>query len=146
MAGSLTSPPPGSAPPSRTTSWADVLGALDDRRSAAFVTGDADGLEEVYATGSAPLARDAAALADLSARGLHAVGLRLDVEAVEVMSVDTEAATLQVVDRLAPYRLVDNAGAVVATEPGRGPVTWELTVTAVEGGWRISEIERATRS
>lgn len=130
--------PPTPAP----SSWADVLAGLDDRRSTAFATGTAALLDDVYAAGSAPLARDAAALADLTGRGLRAVGLRLRVETVSVVSSTSGATTLQVIDHLAPYRLVDSAGAVVATEPGRGQVTWTLTVKPAADGWRISDIAR----
>lgn len=141
-----TAPTPQPSRPAPSTpapsSWADVLAALDDRRSTAFATGTALLLDDVYAAGSPPLARDAAALADLTGRGLRAVGLRLQVATVSVVSSTSEAATLQVVDQLAPYRLVDRAGVVVATEPGRGQVTWTLTVTSAAGGWRISDVAR----
>lgn len=140
--------PPSSALPvpaatDASISWPEVLAGLDERRSTAFANGSADLLTEVYAAGSAPLARDAAALAELTDRGLRAVGLRLHIDDVSVVSANAESATLRVVDRLAPYRLVDSADAAVATEPGRGPVAWLVTVTPAEGGWHISEIARA---
>lgn len=148
--GSVASGPPAStATPSATaapgsTSWLGVLVQLDEQRSTAFATGSRDLLGDVYAAGSEPLARDTAVLDDLRGRGLRAVGLQLQIDEVSVVSAGHEAATLHVVDRLAPYELVDSAGTVVAAEPGRGPVTWTLTVTAGADGWRISEIEHAT--
>lgn len=124
-------------------SWKDVLTTLDERRSAAFATGAGALLGEVYAAGSAPLARDVAVLTELTGRHLRADGLRLHVDEVTVVSAGTTSATLLVVDHLAPYRLVDLTGAAVMNEPGRGPVSWLLTMTADPDGWRISDVERA---
>lgn len=126
----------------QSTSWLEVLHALDVERSAAFRAGDPALLARVYAPGSAPLARDAEILAELGSQHLRAVDLVLQIEQVTALSVDVERATLRVVDRLAPYRLIDPTGATVQTLPGRAAAGWLVTLAAGPDGWRISEIVR----
>lgn len=124
----------------QSTSWQDVLERLDRERSAAFAAGDAALLTRVYAAGSAPLERDAAALDELHDHDLQAVGLAMQIEHVSLVAATLEQASLRVVDRLPAYRLVDTGGSTVQTLPGRASVTWLVTLTAGPDGWRISDI------
>lgn len=129
-------------PVGESTSWADILAGLDAARAAAFAAGDTAGLTRVYAAGSASMERDAAALAELNARGLRAVGLTLQIEQVDLVSASVDGTLLRVVDRLPPYQLVDSTGAAVESPPGRESTTWLLTLTPGPDGWLISEIVR----
>jgi len=134
--------PPVPAPVLPSASWRDALEVLDQRRSAAFAAGDGAMLAQVYAAGSAPLERDSAALAELADRGLRATGLSQQLDEVTLVSVDTDTATVRVVDQLAPYQLVDAAGTTVESVPGRGPATWVITLTSEPGGWVIAQVVR----
>lgn len=121
-----------------------MLGALDSRRAGAFGLLDASLLAQVYAPGARPLAVDRAALRRLSAAGVHAVGLDLQVDRVVVRSAGARYAVLDVVDRLPAYDLAAGSD-VVQRQPGRGAASWRIRLVAGPGGWRIQDV-RATAS
>lgn len=140
-------PAPASAPSTARspggTDWTAVLGSLDAARDRAFRAGDADALGSVYVPGSPPDLADRSSLAGLVAHGLHAVGLRLEIQRVTVLSASDAAVRLQVVDRLPGYTIVDASESVVAREQGRGEATWTVELASTAQGWRIAAITAA---
>jgi eukaryotic-like serine/threonine-protein kinase len=146
-------PPPAPGAPAPSTavavapvSWRDVVERLEKLRAAAFDTADAAVLRSVYLPASAALRADAAHLAELSARGLHARGLAPSVEAVTVRARSATEVLLVVVDALGGYELVDSAGRVVATVAPRSSRRVVLRLRPLAGGWRIAEVASASRS
>ena len=123
--------------------WSARLRALDRTRSAAFAAGDADALDQVYATRSPALRRDRRAVRDLVAAGLRAVGVRLRAVDVRVVSTAGDQVRLAVTDELAAYRLLDaRTGRVVERRPGRGTARWVLTLVRRPDGWRVWDVVR----
>lgn len=104
---------------------------------------DASALAEVYAADSLPLAGDAASIRLLAAAGARADGLRLEVRSAQLVRRTAAEVTLRVADRLAAYEIVAADGRVLERRPGRGPVTWLVTLVPAGDGWRISALERA---
>lgn len=143
-AGNAGGPAQGPSAAPAAVDWASVLGALDSRRAGAFGLLDASLLAQVYAPGARPLAVDRAALRRLSAAGVHAVGLDLQVDRVVVRSAGARYAVLDVVDRLPAYDLAAGSD-VVQRQPGRGAASWRIRLVAGPGGWRIQDV-RATAS
>jgi hypothetical protein len=125
--------------------WSAVLAQLDDRWTAAFATGDPDGLDFVDAPASPALAGDSTLLQRYVDAGVVARGLHLERLEVVAVSVAPEQVALDVVDRIGPYELVDAAGAVVRTDPGRAETEWRVTLTPADDGsaWRIASVTRA---
>lgn len=124
-------------------SWRTVLETLDRRRASAYARGDAAALRRVYVPGSAALGTDAATLRAYRSAGLRVHGMRLRVGALHEVSASRSAAVLRVTDRLEPYRIVGvGAGGRGRRGPGRGDVTWRVTLRHVDGGWRIASVHR----
>lgn len=124
----------------RGTDWRAVIASLDATRDQAFQAGDVTALGSVYVAGSPPELVDRRSLADLVARGLHAVGLHLDVQRVLVLGENERTARLHVVDRLPAYTVVDVSGRVVARQQGRGETTWNVELQSTAQGWRIAAV------
>jgi hypothetical protein len=153
--GSVPAAPP-SLPPhtqapagDRPTDWWAVLSELDALRSSAFAECDERLLERVYAPGSAAFNADRSRLAELSAVGASASGLRLtllDVTEDKDLSASDGRVVLSVVDELPDYTLVGPDG-VEQHRTGRGRATWLVTLQEVEEGqWRIADIRSGERS
>ena len=128
--------------------WTAVVGALDQRRDAAFADADADELDAIYVPGSAALAADRATLGRLVGAGQRVRGLRFLLESVHAVAQSSDAVTLTVVDTLAGYDVVDTRG--VATHvPGRGVREWTVVLRPVVpaqpagGEWRIAVVAAA---
>lgn len=136
--------PAGSRQPASTVSvgsgWAGVVASLDRRRASAFTSGSVGALEAVYAAGSAAGRRDRARLKRLVSAGLRVDGLDLRVLDASPVRLDPGRVVLHVVDALAPYRVVDRAGRVAASRPGRAATAWTMTLTWSGSGWRVAEI------
>jgi hypothetical protein len=113
---------------------------LDAVRDAAFVTTDTRALRLVYAPGCEVLVKEAASLRALGSRHLHARGLHLLVADVQVNRSASTAVTLDVVDRLPAYDIVDANEHVVTHLSGRGLHTWRITLQRYDNGWRINNI------
>jgi hypothetical protein len=131
------------SPPAVTTApqdWRAILRGLDARRNQAFQEGRADLLGEVYAAGSPAGAADRETLDGLVASGVHAVGLRLMVDQIDVLGSSETSARLRVVDHLPAYGLVDANGALVESRTARGPATWTVELRGSPAGWRIWSI------
>lgn len=122
--------------------WAAVLDRLDASRAAAFAAGSPSALEEVYVPGSPANRRDESALRRLARSGLRVDGLRLDTVALRVLRESATTVRLQVTDVLAAHRLVDRDGAVVQERAGRGEATWTVTLSRVDGRWRVYDVAR----
>ncbi len=120
--------------------WAATLARLDDRRARAFAAGDPDLLAGVYATASAAGERDAAKLQRLLDAGLRAEGLRLRATSVVERERTGSEARLIVTDTMGPYRLVDERGHPAQRRPGRGPLTWLVTLRNDRGIWLIDDV------
>ena len=97
----------------------------------------------MYADGSRPYERDAAALLELAEAGVRAVGLRLVIDEVTALRADEALAVLRVVDRMPAYQLVRSDGSVAEVRAGRGPATWLVTLAGGDGEWRIAAISAA---
>jgi len=133
--------------------WPAVLAGLDEQWSAAFSAGDLARLRAVDAAGSPALRGDSALLQQYLDAGVVLRGLRLERLHVAVAEVTDDRVTLKVVDRIAPYDLVDTAGGVVRTDPGRGETSWHVTLARIDIGsggshgahdaWRIVSVARA---
>ena len=123
--------------------WDDVLGRLDAMRTQAFASGDVALLRATYVEGSSPFERDAAALRELAAAGVHTVGLGLMIDKIEVVRAAEDEAVLRVTDRMPGYQLVSADGSVAEVRPARGPATWLVTVRGGETAWRIAVITAA---
>jgi hypothetical protein len=122
--------------------WTEVLAGLDSARAAAFAAADPAGLRGVYAPGSPALRRDAAALHGLRAAGLAAADLRLVPMRVRVAQVRRDRVVLDVVDRMAGYRLLRADGSVAAARPGRGRARWSMVLVRGAQGWRVYDVRR----
>jgi hypothetical protein len=119
-----------------------VLTRLDSTRDAAFRAGSATGLQRVYVAGSAPLAADESVLSAMTSAGEHAVGLRLELRQVTVVTARSGSAELLVTDTLPPYDLVSTNGRRVHVR-GRGEATWRISLVESASGWRIGAISAA---
>jgi hypothetical protein len=122
--------------------WAAVLDRLDASRAAAFAAGSPSALEEVYVPGSPASRRDESALRRLARSGLRVDGLRLDTVALRVLRESATTVRLQVTDVLAAHRLVDRDGGVLQERAGRGEATWAVTLSRVDGRWRVYDVAR----
>ncbi len=128
--------------PEPEQSWADVLGALDAERSAAFAAGDVDQLWRVYTAGSPAGRRDRRQLSGLREACLRAEGLRLRILRVTELRRTQRHVRLRVVDVLRPHRVVDGSGAFVERRPGRTARTWTVTLSLDGGRWRVYDVTR----
>lgn len=120
--------------------WAGVLADLDAQRSRAFATATPQLLDGVYAPGSPAGALDRRRVRALAAAGLRTSGLAVHVRDARPVRTGPGQVSLRVVDTLAPYRLLDAGGRVVAARPGRGERTWTVTLHLLGGRWRIAEV------
>lgn len=127
--------------------WAEVVGELYQRRTAAFTAGaDPAVLTTVHAPGSPLLAWDTEQLTALRAAGRVVEGFAPQLR--EVVSVDEESpgrVRVLLVDALPAYRTgVPEPGtrelqADAVLVPGRGDARVELVLARTPGGWRIAE-------
>lgn len=122
--------------------WRDVVSRYDALRAQAMQTGDARLLRSIYVDPSATLATDLAALRVLTGHGWSVRGYAITLTNVSVAVVTPDTATLAVTDRISSYRVVDAAGAVVATVPPRATQTFAMQLRRVGDGWRIAAVSR----
>src|SRR4051794_7990812 len=138
-----TSPPADEATPVDPAGWSAVVGELYARRAAAFRDADPAVLTDVYAAGSALLARDREEVEALAAAGRQLADFApvvLRTESVAQQSPDRVELLMD--DELPGYRVVSAASpeaAPVAVEPGRGTAQVRMVLVRAAGGWRISE-------
>ena len=137
---------PAAADPPTTTdpaSWRAVLAGLDGRRAAAFAESNPAVLAEVYVEGSPPYAADVASLRSLVDAGNRARPVRHELQEVRLITRTAAGVTVEVTDEMPAYDVVNSAGAVVGSDPGRGPKSWQVELVLAGDGWRISSLRRA---
>lgn len=126
--------------PTGPPDWRAVLDGLDAARAAAFAEGDPARLAQTDAPGSPALAADAALLAQLTAAGRTARGVRHELRAVQQVSFDGTTARLRIRDVLPGYQVLDGSGAVVEQRPARGEAGYEVVVVRTPAGFRLREV------
>lgn len=89
-----------------------ILGAWDERRSAAWAEGDPDALSDLYAEGSRAGTADVRLLRGYLRRGLMVEGLRTQVLALDVVERSSGRLVLLVTDRVVGGRAVGGASPV----------------------------------
>src|SRR5664280_168222 len=137
---------PAAADPPTTTdpaSWRAVLAGLDGRRAAAFAETNPAVLAEVYVEGSPPYAADVASLRRLVDAGNRARPVRHELQEVRLITRTAAGVTVEVTDEMPAYDVVNSAGAVVSSDPGRGPKSWRVELVLAGDGWRISRLRGA---
>ena len=137
---------PAAADPPTTTdpaSWRAVLAGLDGRRAVAFAESNPAVLAEVYVEGSPPYAADVASLRSLVDAGNRARPVRHELQEVRLITRTAAGVTVEVTDEMPAYDVVNSAGAVVGSDPGRGPKSWQVKLVLAGDGWRISSLRRA---
>ena len=124
------------AVPADTGAWAVLLGELYARRAAAFTEGRADGLDGVFAPGSALAATDRTRLTQLQAAGEQLQGFAPEVVAVTAATTDDAGVRLELSEQIPAYAVV--AGSGVRTEvPGQPARPVVMTLVSTPQGWRI---------
>jgi hypothetical protein len=128
--------------PADDAGWTAVLAELYARRAAAFNTGDATVLAEVYLPGSALLDRDTAALQALHDSGRTLSDFTPQVRRLEQVTTDADGRVqLRLVDELPGYRVVPRGsdGSAAVEVPSRGAAEVRLVLQQTSAGWRISD-------
>jgi len=115
-----------------------VLGGLDAARAQAFVSGDTEGLRDVYVDAHAARA-DVEVLHSYDERGLRLDGLLLVRESCRVSDRSERRLTLDVVDRLGPTT-VQAADGHRRDLPLDRPTRRTVVLTRTEDGWRVAAV------
>jgi hypothetical protein len=127
--------------PDSLEGWRTVVTELYERRAAAFARAAVDGLDDVYAPGSAQLSADRQYVTALAGAGQALRGFTPVVDEVTAAAVDGDGAELTLVDRLPDYAVV--AGdRVLRPVTGRGAAEVRMVVVRTPEGWRISTAQR----
>lgn len=140
--GTLLCGAPGPAPeqaPELAEDWTTVIEELYTRRSAALVTGQASLLCDVYDPRSPGLESDLALDTAYVEQQVRPDTLLFVVEQANLVEQDGALLTIEITDRLEPYRLLNEAGDVVAELPGIESATWlaRLVPDATGQQWRF---------
>jgi eukaryotic-like serine/threonine-protein kinase len=130
-----------------STNWADVVTDLYERRAAAFTTGSAAALAEVYTPDSALLAADRRYVEHLAAAGEVLRGFAPTVVRVDAEIVTDDRVELALVDRWPAYEVVAvdaPDGTALRTEPGRPDSAAGMVLVRTADGWRIDSATRTS--
>jgi len=127
-----TASPSGPAP-----APAAVLARWDERRAAAWSSGDAGALAALYAPGSRSGAADVRLLRAYARRGLRVEGLATQVLGIRVVERSTRRLVLVVTDRVAGGTAV-GGGASVALPADRAS-TRRVVLVRQQGRWMVAE-------
>ncbi len=131
-------------PAAHPTSWAALVAKLDSARARAFEVGKSELLQDVNVPGSPAAVADAQVLADLQEIGAVARGVRSTITDVRVMEADSAQVLLAVTDELAGYEVVTVSDeSVIEVREPRPSASWEVTLRATAGQWRIYSSESA---
>lgn len=129
--------------PTPDDQWATRLAALDHVRETAFAAADPARLADVYAPGSRGLRADTATIEAYARRGGRVVGAELRVLSCRVIRASDGRAQLEVVDQLAPARVLWDDGSS-RWLPRDRPSRRSLTVVRTDDGWRIAAARTVT--
>ncbi|HET7195849.1 MAG TPA: hypothetical protein VFI99_12760 [Nocardioides sp.] len=135
---------PDPAPPvdSRVDAIA-VLRAWDQRRAAAWESGDPEAVSALYVAGSAAGRADRTFLAAYAARGLRVDGLAMQVLAVDVLAATTDRLVLRVTDRVAACVAVGRGRRIRL--PRDEPSTWKVVMVRDEATWLVARAIQPAR-
>jgi methyl coenzyme M reductase beta subunit len=135
---------PDPAPPvaSRVDAIA-VLRAWDQRRAAAWASGDPEAVSALYVAGSAAGRADRSFLAAYAARGLHVDGLAMQVLAVDVVTATVDRLVLRVTDRVATGLAVGRGSRIPL--PRDEPSTWRVVMVRDGATWLVARAGQPAR-
>ena len=122
---------------------AEVLRAWDERRSAAWASGDIHALSRLYADSAPAGQADVAMLRRWVARGLRVQGLTMQVLRLRVKARTPDTWRLQVTDRVAAADVVGPGAEGSLIEPEMPPGaarTRELVLRETEGTWQMVSV------
>lgn len=116
-----------------------VVARLLQTRNEAFQRSDPAGVDSYLSSGCDCYAEEKATLENLQSRGWHWETPMFEVLGVRLAEQgQPEVATLTVVARRPPERVVDAAGALVKPQgPGQEPTGYSFVLVQRDGGWRI---------
>ena len=120
-----------------------VLRAWDQRRAAAWASGDPQAVSALYVAGSAAGRADRTFLAAYAARGLRVEGLAMQVLAVDVLDATTDRLVLQVTDRVARGVAVGRGRRIPL--PRDEPSTWKVVMVRDEATWLVARAGQPAR-
>lgn len=116
---------------------ARILADWDERRAAAWASGDVGELTSLYAVGSRTGAADVRLLRDYLERGLTVEGLTTQVLALEVAARSPRRLVLVVTDRVVGARAVGGASPV--TLPADRASTRRIVLVRAGEDWLVAE-------
>jgi protein-disulfide isomerase len=105
-----------------------------------FTSGRADGLDGVFAPGSALAGTDRSRLAELRAAGQQLNGFAPEVAAVTAVTATGAGFRLELTERIPAYAVVTGPDGRQDV-PGRPDRPVVMTVVATPQGWRIATAE-----
>jgi hypothetical protein len=116
-----------------------VVARLLQARNNAFQRPDPAQVDSYLSSGCDCYAEEKATLENLQSRGWHWETPMFEVLGVRVADqAQPEVATLTVVARRPPERVVDAAGALVKPQgPGQEPTGYSFVLVQRDGGWRV---------
>lgn len=120
---------------------ADLLGAWDRARAAAWAGDDDAALAALYTPGSAAGRHDRAMLRSWRLRGLRVTGLRMQVLVLGVVDQDPDRLVLDVTDRVTAAQ-VGGAGATLRL-PRDAASRRTVVLRLVDGDWRVASVRDA---
>ena len=121
-----------------------VLHGWDDRRAAAWASGDPAALRSLYAPGSPAGRADAAMLGKWHRRGLRVEGIRMQVLEVDVRRAEADRLVLVVTDRLVGAVAVGPG--VRLPLPRDGFTTRRVVLVRTGGAWRVAQSVEGARA
>ena len=128
---------PASSVPSTPPGPTAVLAGWDERRAAAWASGDADALARLYVDGSRTGAADVRLLRHYRSRGLTVTGLATQVLALDVVDRTPSRLVLLVTDRVVGGQAV--GGSVPVALPADRATTRRVVLRREDGDWRVVE-------
>ncbi len=131
------------APETAGQGWLDVIGRLDAARAAALIARDASLLRRVYTADAEARTADALRIAAMTDAGYHVTdaGHRLQSATLVGRAADGRA-TIQVVQTLPSYPVLNDAGTVIGRTASVGPSRLTMQLDPTGDGFRISRVER----
>lgn len=119
-----------------------VLRAWDERRAAAWASGDTVALAGLYVPSSRTGRRDVAMLEQYVTRGLRVVDMQTQLLAVDVRELGTTRVVVDVTDRVAGAVAVGRG--VRRPLPADAATTRRVELRRQDGVWRVREVRRVS--